>query len=574
VRAHLHDYHPAGRWFWLVMMMAGAAVAAWVAFEALTLPWPGLWPALAGLALLALASSLPVSVRLRQHVHEVSMSGVCIYALMALAGGPAAIIAESLDMWLAYRKNAAVPLARLLRSIPISMLSMAAAAALHAPLTRMLIGWGLPPSVSAMAALGPAALLFCTLYALLQVYGTALQNGARFEWKKWWAYLCDWWLADQMASAIIAGLIGMGARQFGPWVIVISALAALSMVLVLRMITRQLNRERQAQEARVAEAEREALLNQRRFGAAFTRSALGMAIVDARGLVVQANPALCALFAADESALIGQPFERHLHPDDLGAFTRRAAEPRERPDLDFVLDLRCRRDHDGQDMWVSLHGSPFEVPGEAGHYLVFQLHDITARQRIERQLHHIAFHDALTGLPNRKFFERELAAAVEASRCDETARFAAMFIDLDCFKAVNDRLGHAAGDQLLREVAQRLRAALRPDDLVARLGGDEFAVLLRALHASDGGLRLAQRVLQDLTRTLVIDGQPVTPGASIGITFSDRAYRSADEVLRDADHAMYQAKRAGRGRVMAFDGGSAGGCAFSPTAPQALCYDI
>jgi diguanylate cyclase (GGDEF)-like protein len=128
-----------------------------------------------------------------------------------------------------------------------------------------------------------------------------------------------------------------------------------------------------------------------------------------------------------------------------------------------------------------------------------------------------------------------------------------MFLDLDHFKKVNDSLGHVAGNTLLRAVARRLAEGVRPNDLVARLGGDEFAILLEHVLDLDGALLLAQRLLQTVSAPLLINGTEVLPGASIGITFSDLGYRTTDEVLRDADLAMYAAKANGRQRVALFE---------------------
>jgi diguanylate cyclase (GGDEF)-like protein len=222
------------------------------------------------------------------------------------------------------------------------------------------------------------------------------------------------------------------------------------------------------------------------------------------------------------------------------------------------MELRCRvalgdAADQSDDRWVSVHCSRYEDPGGAGRCLIYQLHDITSRRVAESRLQHIAFHDSLTDLANRSCFHERLEGAVEQSRVDPSRRFAVMFLDLDRFKIVNDSLGHIAGNQLLREVARRLRECVRPTDLVARLGGDEFAVLLEGLHQQEIGNRLAERVLHALTQPLSINGTEVFPGASIGITFSDLGYRTVDEVLRDADLAMYEAKAAGRGRVVLFD---------------------
>lgn len=160
--------------------------------------------------------------------------------------------------------------------------------------------------------------------------------------------------------------------------------------------------------------------------------------------------------------------------------------------------------------------------------------------------------DALTGIANRASFARELTHALADPQAT-VAGLAVMLIDLDDFKAVNDTLGHAAGDALLIEFARRLAETVRPGDLVARLGGDEFAVLARAMGDHDDALLMAHRVLRALCRPVPIDTRSVPCSCSIGIAESARTHHDADELLRDADLALYAAKRAGRGRVTSFE---------------------
>jgi diguanylate cyclase (GGDEF)-like protein/PAS domain S-box-containing protein len=287
--------------------------------------------------------------------------------------------------------------------------------------------------------------------------------------------------------------------------------------------------------------------------AAFTHAAIGMAIVDAQGRIVRANQALSALLARSETELCGERFVAMLHPSDAALFERRSREVAERRESPaFSIELRCTA-ADGRDIWVALHCGRFEDPGSTAEGLIYQLHDITSRQVAESRLQHIAYHDSLTDLPNRACFHEQLSAAVEASRLDPAVQFAVMFLDLDRFKVVNDSLGHFCGNELLREVGRRLQQCLRPDELVARLGGDEFAVLLRGIHDSDDGMRLAERILAALSRPLSLGGTEIVPGASIGVTFGDLGYRTVDELLRDADLAMYDAKAGGRGRIAIFD---------------------
>jgi diguanylate cyclase (GGDEF)-like protein len=170
------------------------------------------------------------------------------------------------------------------------------------------------------------------------------------------------------------------------------------------------------------------------------------------------------------------------------------------------------------------------------------------------QLLHQAYHDALTGLPNRELFHDRTRQALARAREAAGRHVAVLFLDLDDFKGVNDSLGHGAGDTLLTAVAARLRAAVREGDTIARLGGDEFAVLLEDVPDVACAERAARRLLEALDRPIALGEHRITAGASIGVAVSD-GRQPAEEVLRNADVAMYRAKRAGRGRHRVFDEG-------------------
>ncbi|MGK7890157.1 MAG: putative bifunctional diguanylate cyclase/phosphodiesterase [Leptolyngbyaceae cyanobacterium] len=173
--------------------------------------------------------------------------------------------------------------------------------------------------------------------------------------------------------------------------------------------------------------------------------------------------------------------------------------------------------------------------------------DITAKQDIEQRLIHNAFHDALTGLPNRSLFMRKLDAMVQTCRHHNTSRTCGVFfIDLDDFKFINDSLGHSVGDALLIDVALRLEQCIRTSDLIARLGGDEFAVLLYQLKNEDAMLAIADRMLESLSQPFNIHSHEVFTGVSIGIALMHPDIRSSEVLLRNADTAMYRAKEAGK----------------------------
>ena len=187
---------------------------------------------------------------------------------------------------------------------------------------------------------------------------------------------------------------------------------------------------------------------------------------------------------------------------------------------------------------------------EANHQLRAQIGE---RLRAEQQLTYQATHDALTGLPNRPHLLDRLSAAIERARHGDGQAFAVLFLDLDRFKLVNDSMGHAAGDELLVEVARRITMSVREDDVVSRLGGDEFALLVEYTDGVENVRDFAQRLLAVLGRPMWVAGRELFPSASLGIAVWHPRYRNGEELLRDADAAMYRAKEQGRDRCAMFD---------------------
>jgi len=178
---------------------------------------------------------------------------------------------------------------------------------------------------------------------------------------------------------------------------------------------------------------------------------------------------------------------------------------------------------------------------------------IEERQKAEEQLYYEAHHDALTRLPNRAMFSERLTYAIRHIKRHPTNRFAVLFIDLDRFKMINDTLGHHAGDQFLVEIAARLKECVRDNDILARLGGDEFVVLLDSLSSTYDAEEIASRIINTISLPFDLDGHCLHSNASIGIAVCNNIYQDANEILRDADAAMYQAKSLGRGRYVFFD---------------------
>ncbi len=547
-RRFLWDYPPRARAVWLAITGAGAAALAWASWQLAFMSEAAAWPLGLALGLVAVASSL--SVKLPRSMYSLSIGDVFVFGVLATLGPAAAVLASGIDA-LAGTVRHSNRMSTRLSTPAAAMAAMAVCAWAFEAVKAALARHGLGAESVPMAALAVVALLPFALSLLPLMSMTALKRGEPVTPLRWLAD-SSWMAAIYLASALIAGLVHLQAQRFGGTPLLVSALSAIGIVLLLRVAVQRQEAERLRQDSQLAQAQREATLSHQRFAAAFSHAAIAMVIVKPDGTMLQVNDALRALLKVEPGDVLGRPFETLLDAADTPLAQRRAQAARESQDDAFSMEVQVRR-RDGQEIWLAVHRSQYEDPDGGGQCLIYQLHDTTARHVAERRLNHIAYHDDLTGLANRHCFNERLEAAVEKTRHDPGQQFAVLYLDLDRFKLVNDSLGHGAGNELLREVAARLRASVRPVDLVARLGGDEFAALVQVVSDPRIALQLADRVLDELSHPTRILGTEVVPGVSVGITFSDHGYRTADEIMRDADLAMYEAKAAGRGRVVRFD---------------------
>jgi diguanylate cyclase (GGDEF)-like protein/PAS domain S-box-containing protein len=246
-------------------------------------------------------------------------------------------------------------------------------------------------------------------------------------------------------------------------------------------------------------------------------------------------------------------FDR-IHPDDVHWVKREMTAHLDKQVAQFEAQHRMLH-QGGEYRWVLTRGSAiWDEDGRAIRMAGFQT-DITAWKQAEEKLVYEALHDTLTGLPNRIFLMERLRQALQLAERNKDYLFAVLFIDLDRFKVINDSLGHMIGDQLLISISRRLSNCLRPSDTIARLGGDEFVILLADVKDRDSATRIADRLQEELLLPFNLEGHEVFSAASVGIAFSSVGYDRPEDLLRDADIAMYRAKAHGRARYAIFHPG-------------------
>ena len=295
-------------------------------------------------------------------------------------------------------------------------------------------------------------------------------------------------------------------------------------------------------EQRRAEAEIRAV--ESRFTSAFERAPVGMALVDLDGRFLRVNGAFSSLVGRSAERLLDLTFQEITHPDDLDADLTLVEQVLARRIDTYDMEKRFLRP-DGTAVWALKSVSLVRDDDGVPRYFVSQFQDIAARKEMESTLEHRSMHDALTGLPNRTLLVDRLTSAAAKSRTGSQT-FAVLFVDVDGFKAVNDDLGHAAGDEVLVEVGVRLSAAVRASDTVARFGGDEFVVLAELGHPDDAAA-LVERITEAMSEPVSIHGAVrVSIGASVGTAVARGTGTDPEALLLEADAAMYRIKRARR----------------------------
>jgi diguanylate cyclase (GGDEF)-like protein/PAS domain S-box-containing protein len=268
-------------------------------------------------------------------------------------------------------------------------------------------------------------------------------------------------------------------------------------------------------------------------------AALEGILVTDEGVILEANRALTDMLGYEASDVVGRSAVEFIAPEHRELVRQKIASGNEEP-YEIIGVSK-----DGTLLDLEVRGRAYSYQGRK--VRVTAVRDITERKKVEKRLEHQAFHDALTDLPNRQLLLDRLGHALRRTRRRRGRRVAALLMDLDNFKSINDSLGHEVGDLLLVVVAERLKRLLRPEDTLARFGGDEFVVLLEHVEGADVPVRVAKRIIEELRDPFVLEGREVYTRASIGIAIGEARTKDPGDLLRNADTAMYLAKDEGSG---------------------------
>jgi diguanylate cyclase (GGDEF)-like protein/PAS domain S-box-containing protein len=345
-----------------------------------------------------------------------------------------------------------------------------------------------------------------------------------------------------VAAVYILLIVATDAQNSAARVVVAGALIVTCLVVARQVLT--------ARENAVLLADRASSRSAARFGAIIQNASDVIAVVDRDGVIGYVTPSAARLVGGPADALLGRGLDSLFEPSDAPLAIELLRVAAARSGTGDTIQCRLRTTS-GPERHIEMSATNLlDDPLVGG--LVATIRDVTERRTFEQQLRDQAFHDPLTGLANRALIGDRIEHATRRSRRRGSAP-ALLYLDLDDFKRINDSLGHPVGDRVLVEVSRRIAGAIRSGDTAARLGGDEFAVLLEECRSVDEAVFAAERIRAELARPIEVDGTRIEIGASIGIVRRDARQLEAADLLRDADIAMYEAKREARGSYRIFE---------------------
>ncbi|HUF05201.1 MAG TPA: EAL domain-containing protein [Aridibacter sp.] len=541
--------------FMLGLIAAGSLC---VTYSLFALPYGDVDLYLVVLAALTLAVGTRITVQIPRFKSHIAVSDTFVFLALILYGGEIAVLLAAAEAFLSSWRFC---------KRKITVLTNASVMAICTTIVAHLMLWtGLLANLretprtgewnTFIIALSVMALVqFITNTSFAAIYGGLKSNRRVFEvWKS--TFL--WTFVTYAVGALSAGGLFLLNQWIGFGVVIatfpVILLIYMSYKMYLENVEMSLAQAEQAKKhAQVIETQSIALReSEERFRSAFDNAPIGIALVSSTGNWLKINHALSDILGYSTEEFLETDFQSMTYAADLGDTLVKIHELLTDKIPSCQLEQRFLH-KDGHPVWTSWSASPVEQVEQDNRHLIFQILDITDKKLAEKQLKYEATHDSLTDLPNRALFMSRLESAVETARRNPSYEVTVLFIDLDRFKLVNDSLGHYIGDQLLVGIAERLKECLRPSDLVARLGGDEFVILVEGKGEGEDAVKIAERVQEKFVVPFDVGGNEVYSSASIGILKLGDKHFSAEDMMRDADTAMYHAKKAGKGRHEIFD---------------------
>ena len=543
-----------GRWYMLAVTIAGVAC---VFYSLATFPISKLDLNLAILAGLTLGLGSRITVPIPQFRSHISVSDTLIFLTLILYGGEAAIVLAAAEAFLSAGRFCNERITVFFNSGTLAVSTTA--------VVLLLWVYGLygepqlhgyqnfvSAFLTALSLIAVAQFLFNTIFAATY---DALKTGVPLwdTWKNKYVMTFPTYLIGAAGAGALVKLVDLGgfAVMFAAVPVIVFVFLAYRMY--LRNVEMSIGQAERATEYAREMNERTAALSdsEERFRRAFDHAPIGIAIVSPLGKWLKTNRAMSRILGYSPKEFTEMSFHSIVFEEDLGKTLIKLNEVQS--GLIDGCELEQRYIHkNGSTVWASWSASAAGNVEETGTNLIFQLQDITEKKVAEEKLHHEASHDSLTGLANRSHFMKRLDAALRQRKENPKYRVSVLFIDLDRFKYVNDSLGHFIGDELLCAIAGRLNASMRPPDMVARLGGDEFVVLVEGRYYAEKITRIAERIQTKISSPFKLQGHEVFTTASIGILNVTEQHLTSEDVIRDADTAMYQAKRTGKARHETF----------------------
>ena len=545
IPTHLRGKQRLTRPFMWLVILAGMTSCA---FSAYRFPVNQVDLQLALLVFVTVVFGSRIGVEIPHVNSEITVSDTFIFLILLLYGGEAAVLVAAADAFSSSMRFANKWFTRFFNASILACATFATVSVLHlcfGPITEKARGNYSGNFIMALFLM--ASVQYVANSGLAALRESMKRNQPFSEiWQKHLLCTSITYYAGASAAGMITKLItGLGFYAF---------MVALPIIGIIYVTYRTYRRniveaEQHANEqSRISQALQE---SEEHFRNAFDHAA-GMALISSDGQWHRVNGSLCQILGYTEQELLATHFQEMTYSDDLGDDLVHMYQ---------LLDGKIRIDQRekrfihklGHPIWVLQSASVARNAEGAPLHLILQIQDITERKRAEEQVHHAAFHDALTGLPNRTLLSDRLSLAQARAKRSKDYQFAVLFLDLDRFKLVNDSLGHNLGDQLLVELARRLEVCMRKTDTVARLGGDEFGMLLDGIKDPYDAIHIAERIQEELLNPFELNGHEFLTTVSIGIAFSQTGYDGPEDILRDADIAMYRAKANGKARYEVFD---------------------